>query len=84
MKITSSTIRKSLYNGIITKICIKKKKKKIKNSIVLFDDHIYLLQLLAIAMATKYAPPKYSSEIDCMVIIKLLKHYMDGGFIFWP
>ena len=34
-------------------------------------------------MATKYAPPKYSSEIDCMVIIKLLKHYMDGGFIFW-
>ena len=34
-------------------------------------------------MATKYAPPKYSSEIDCMVIIKLLKYYMDGGFIFW-
>ena len=28
--------------------------------------------------------PKYFSESKCKLIIKLLKRYMDDGFIFWP
>ena len=28
--------------------------------------------------------PKYFNESKCKLIIKLLKRYMDDGFIFWP
>ena len=28
--------------------------------------------------------PKYFNESKCKLLLELLKHYMDDGFIFWP